>query len=111
MNIERMDLLLDVLARAPEHEFDMTQWCGTAACAFGHLCRDPRAQKLGLRIHRKKPYYRRQFGFKAAALFLDIPVSMAEYVFSLATNNTSKEDVIRLIEFAKYCKTDVRYSR
>jgi hypothetical protein len=111
MNRDRMVLLLDILARVERGEaalmldmdgegkpidapievrrlgFNMATWfCGTAACAAGHLCLDARAREQGLRLELNEamlvPYYRDKFSYQALAYFLEISLSEAGRLFN-----------------------------
>jgi len=53
MNIQRLQMLIDLLDRIPAEAFDLSLWtngCGTVACAIGHACLDPEFNKLGLML-------------------------------------------------------------
>lgn len=93
MNLERGQLLRDVLGRVERGEtelgFGMRDWhCGTAACAGGHLAMDPRAQVEGLGL---VPMYGAaamlevkfgdEYGFHALATYLGISVDQSFQLF------------------------------
>lgn len=60
MNIERLQHLITILEKIPSSNFDLATWgeftdvdptqpeCGTACCAIGWACNDPKFQSEGL---------------------------------------------------------------
>jgi hypothetical protein len=96
MNIEIMQLAISILrdVEANQLPFRTEAWfidgnnasdCTTAACAAGWLCRDPRMQKLGLKIAQNGdisyPEFDTSVGFSAMAKLLKIQSSDSEYLF------------------------------
>jgi hypothetical protein len=98
MNIERIQLLRDVMVRVDigeraDTKFNMMDWytldedneCGKAACAAGHLCLDQRAQDLGLKLVSvgdwMEPQYQGAFDFYALTLFFEITTDEARRLF------------------------------
>ena len=89
MHLNRMQWLIEAIKSAPDDDFNMTFWeCGTAHCAGGWLCLDPRAQQLGLRLDNPSgthltclPCYENAVGFSAMADFLDISSYNSKYIF------------------------------
>lgn len=103
MNEERVGWLIEVLAKAGRGqsvdpyleplEFDVSSWhCGTAACAGGLLCLDPRAFSAGLSLehgfsgypvprYRPTPSHPDLDTYDALAAFLGIEVRQAIRIF------------------------------
>lgn len=95
MNVTRLRLLRSTLVRAErdhsQGKFDMTDWhCGTAYCAAGLLCLQPKAQAEGLHLvngalwgdsSSSIPTYRSMDGFEALAGFLGITEDQSFYLF------------------------------
>lgn len=81
MNQERMQWLLEAVQNAPRGKLDMTNWCGTAQCASGWLCADPRAQLAGLHTNYIGPYFEGEYMVRALQNFLDISLKEARYIF------------------------------
>jgi hypothetical protein len=75
----------------PREKFDMSSWCGTAACAAGHACSDPWFIERGLKLektpetHAPVPVYYvgrdAQLGFTALMFFFDISLEDASRLF------------------------------
>lgn len=82
MNRERMQWLFDAVQNAPRGKLDMTNWCGTAQCASGWLCADPRAKMAGLHnTSYAGPYFEGEYMVWALKRFLDISLEEARYIF------------------------------
>lgn len=96
MNKERLLRIADKLVGAgpyvevgpvPPEKFDMTQWCGKAACAVGHACVDPWFNERGLKLGDgpgiwPSPKYKGCSGFNATSRFFDISFEEATYLFT-----------------------------
>jgi hypothetical protein len=103
VNVERMELLLDVLKHVPRERFNMEHWvedpsslnaaaeatCGTVACAAGWLAMDPRARAQGLTLRLDSigsnifttPTFNHEDSFRALASFFEITSFQAENLF------------------------------
>lgn len=79
MHVERFELLVDVMKRVRPENFSMSQWCGSAACAIGHLASDPRSE-LKISEH-GFPDYNNTIGFFAVADYLEISYDDAIKLF------------------------------
>ncbi len=118
MNKRRLLKLAEFLEKVPRKRFDYASWvgddwggkqdlsCGTTACAMGWACTIPSFRKAGLKLKNSLldgtslrtayytsnvPYFNGFEGFDAAALFFDIDLRDARYLFG-EPNHTPFKD-------------------
>lgn len=96
MNRERMQWLIEAVQNAPRGKLDMTNWCGTAQCASGWLCADPRAKMAGLHTSPEGPYFAGEYMVRALQKFLDISLEEARYIFIPVEYKSDMEGKIKI---------------
>jgi len=90
MNIQRLQMLAELLDKVKPDSFNISFWiannnCGTVACAVGHACMHRPFNEMGLTLLGASPQFiidgKAIKGWSAVYQFFDIDIDTADHLF------------------------------